>query len=248
MTLTLGRSIDQSTSPSKWAAQSASATTSPPTSRRRSAATTATASSARGTRAGIRARRPTTTTGNEPCTKLIALKKLNAINLKPATQYNNTVAVHARCSDVPFNKHPIYHLPAPSYWSWAIATLLKATSVREAIVHHNGRFGIVSGSRAGACNALARSMCDALLRAGFRSCILAPAMSDREAFEAMLGSAALLTTMPSSFSLLPGLSIATRNPTSFITPLFSPRPLDSTTGTRMCRIPTRSASVRATTA
>ena len=146
--------------------------------------------------------------------------KLNAINLKPATQYNNTVAVHARCSDVPFNKHPIYHLPAPSYWSWAIATLLKATSVREAIVHHNGRFGIVSGSRAGACNALARSMCDALLRAGFRSCILAPAMSDREAFEAMLGSAALLTTMPSSFSLLPGLSIATRNPTSFITPLF----------------------------
>lgn len=148
---------------------------------------------------------------------------LAAYGLRPDTSMRTKVAVHVRCSDVPFARHPLYHLPSPTFWKWALQRLLLATASRDAVVHHDAHWTPSSRAtkdRVGACSEYAAAVCRVLERAGFRV-TLATNLSDRQAFEAMLGSEAVLTTTPSSFSFLPGLTkLKGHRSSAFITPQF----------------------------
>ena len=140
-------------------------------------------------------------------------ERLAGLGLQPDPAYAHTVAVHVRCSaDVPYTRHPFYHLPAPSYWRWALTRLRQATPHRIAVVHHdarwNGAKGLTSSlrDRIGACEAYAAGICRALEREGFRASLARELSEPLSALKAMLGSAAVLATSASSFSFLPGLA------------------------------------------
>ena len=129
--------------------------------------------------------------------------------LQPDSAAGGMVAVHVRCSDIPFAKNPLYHLPSVRYWSWAIDQLRRASDSRHAIVHHDGHWSgstrSQSSDRIAACEEYAAAVAHYLRRNGYSTTLAPRGLSEQLALQSMLGADALLTTCPSSFSFLPGL-------------------------------------------
>lgn len=133
--------------------------------------------------------------------------------------YRGVTAVHLRCSDVPFKRMPMYHLPTPSYWAWVRRELHAAGAPRRVVVFNSTSWGGPKAEESAACEAYAAGVATFLRASGMDVSHAPEAMSEYETLEALLGASAVVAGMPSSFSFLPGVAKAARG-APYLTPLF----------------------------
>ena len=153
---------------------------------------------------------------------------------------SHTVAVHIRCSDVPFLKNWNTHLPDPSYFAFVASHLHKHNAPRRLVIYSSSAHtGVGTGrdtmwygrseerlfpndEERRACGALTDGVSAFFTSRGF-AVTLAPRDESSEATLAnLLGSSFVVQTSTSSFSFWPGLvkAISDQHPWRFITPAY----------------------------
>ena len=127
----------------------------------------------------------------------------------PSSAQAEFVALHWRCSDVPFTRHRLYHLPHASYLGFVLRHLLARGAPRRLILlgtDHTDKL------RPGYPNAAERRACDVLGNASIRLfeshgfAVSRHRGGAHDALAHMLGAHTLVTTMASSFSFFAGLA------------------------------------------
>ena len=143
--------------------------------------------------------------------------------LTPDAAFADAVAVHVRCSDVPWVKNKDYHVPDPAYWPFVAKWLRAVRAPRRVLIFNASSHR--TGDRPAVPSAEERAMCARWAGAigtffhghGFAVSQF-EGRGEREAMRALLGAHTIVAAMASSFSFFAGLA---KRPLRerFVTPL-----------------------------
>lgn len=141
----------------------------------------------------------------------------------PNARLSRSVAIHVRCSDVPWVRNKDYHLPDPAYWPFVERWMRRSNAPRHVLILNEtshrtgGRLSFPNADERRACVDLAAAIGDFFASHGF-SVSYFRQRGEAAALSALLGAHTLVMGVASSFSFFAGLS---KRPLHerFITPL-----------------------------